>query len=175
MVSRKLTRVLALFFCSLLLTNSLRSQSCSLGPADRELFHAFFRLQGTIADDVDRTLQSDENGATQIRNEASALFGISSAEFDSVTKAGRSMRSNLDAATRVEMVYMESQKRKGLEPNLAQMKRFAEKRIAIVDSAVEQLKTSLSPAGWRGLEAYICTTLRSKVRFETTLLQNKDK
>ncbi len=128
-----------------------------------ELYTSFFFFVEDFGKWTDaRVAAADPSDKTRISNSRARLLGIPAGDFAQLQIISTQVAAQLRTASSDSQSYVESARRTG-SVDRAVLANFHSRRGQIVQSGAEQLKTSLSPAGWQALHRYINNQHRQHV------------
>jgi hypothetical protein len=132
-------------------------------PDSHALYTSFFFFVEDFAKWTDARVEAANPGdQARILNSSAKLFGITAADFAQLKIIANQSTANLRAVGDQAHAYVESVKG-DRSVNHAVLASFHNQREQIVQSGVDQLKTSLSPSGWEALHRYINNQHRQHV------------
>jgi hypothetical protein len=127
------------------------------------LYTSFFFFVEDFAKWTDARVEAATPGdKARVLNSSARLFGITAADFAQLRIIATQSTAGLRAVGEQAHAYVESAKG-NRSVNHAALADFHNQRVQIVQSGVDQLKTSLSPAGWQALHRYINNQHRQHV------------
>jgi hypothetical protein len=132
-------------------------------PDSHALYTSFFFFVEDFAKWTDARVEAANPGdKARIQSSSAKLFGITAADFAQLKIIANQSTASLRAVGEQAHAYVESTKG-DRSLNRAALASFHSQREQIVQSGVDQLKTSLSPSGWEALHRYINNRQRQHV------------
>lgn len=146
----------------LLLATAVWSQTqISLAePSDRELVFGFLGLVHSLAQDLKQEVQTDPAAADRIKTAGMSLFGISEADFATLTEVATDRVGQLANHAAGAAAYVERERNAGRAPTAAKLREYQEQRRLLLEQGLVQLRGKLSPGGWNSVWSFMQDRLR---------------
>jgi len=147
----------------------------TLGPAQQpgsvhpdagtpELYMSFFFFAEDFAKWTNARVEAADGAHKSSVLKSSAKYvGVAPADFAKLQDVVTQVTSQLRAVSEEAHAYVQSATSGGGPIDHAVLAAFHERRVAIITAGVEQMKATLSPASWQGLDRYINNRHRQHV------------
>jgi hypothetical protein len=126
-----------------------------LPPDDPRLYQFFFTFQDGLASLVDGKKVRDVVGGTKTEGAVARYLGINQTELAKLNAISHSFVLDLAKLQSDLKTYVDQMRSQNQQPDAGKLRDFDLKKQQLISTAVQQLSTSLSPAGWSGIHSYI--------------------
>ena len=152
---------------ALLLPLHAQESGAHLPPEDPMLYQLFFGFhEGLNTAIQNKKAQNLESGTRSEKGFANKLR-IKQDEIQTVTNVSHRFVTDLAAWQSDLKSYVDRVRSQKQEPDPAVLQQFNQRKRQLIDEAVRQIRTTLSPASWTGLHAYI----NDEHRLHTTMTE----
>ena len=104
---------------------------------------------------VDDKKAKDPEGGARNEKAVAHLLRIQDADFRKVSDVAHEFVIDLGKWQNDLKFYVDAVRAKKHEPDSAVLMQFDQRKVDLIDAAVQRLKTTLSPQSWAGLHIYI--------------------
>jgi len=166
-----LTRTIQFSVCSLVgvciiggasASGQISSSPSTPTPGDPEVFGLFLRYHDRLTRDIESSRSKDPQAARLLHHRMAASFGVSALDFSTINTVYSAMKSQFDALDAEAALYTNQGRRR--DPDFAVLQEFETRRQKILADGLKKLQMSISPASWKGLQAYVDGEYRKGVR-----------
>jgi hypothetical protein len=164
-----LTKAIELFVCALMgpcLTGAAYGQASSFTatptPGDPEVFGLFLRHHDHLMQDIESLRSKDPQAAQLLQQSLAASFRVSASDFVTINTVYRAMKSQFDSLDAEAAAYTKQGTRR--DPDFGVLQQFEIRRQKILADGLRKLQTTMLPASWQGLHAYVDGEYRKGVR-----------
>src|SRR5258706_3582315 len=139
---------------SLPLLRAQRSGS-PLPSEDPRLYLMFFRFQDSLSSTIHTKKAQDPEAGAKAEKGVARLLKVNQNELQKVTDISHQFVTDLAKWQDDLKSYVDQTRSNAHQPDQVVLRQFDQRKQQLIGAAVRQLSTTLSPAGWAGLHAYI--------------------
>jgi hypothetical protein len=152
MVSR-----LVIIVSALVLLLPLRAQrsGAPLLPGDPALYQVFFYFHDSVSSAIQHKKALDPVSGAETEKGFASKLRINPEELQKVTDVAHGFVTDLAKRQNDLKAYVDQVRSLKHQPDPAMLAQFDQRKRQLIDAAVHQVGTTLSPASWAGLHSYI--------------------
>ena len=120
---------------------------------DPELYFGFFSFQSAVEKDIRKI--SDPSGAAVFRQAAARHLNISEADLAILQRVAGSTLDAISNVTSSHRTYLSNEAAAGRMPDAMVLASFQTQRVELLKTGAENLRQTMSLAGWQAVQAYV--------------------